>query len=216
MNKSSNHVNPYKLGSGKYSTHNIIAYQIGKNNTVLDVGCNSGYMKTISDTSNTFYGLDYMDEALEQARDTYQDVAKFDLESLNKLPWDKKFDIIVMGDVLEHIKNPDETIKFFSKYLARDGKFIISIPNIANWRIRLRLLVGHFDYTDSGIMDNTHVHFYTSKSASLLLTSNNLEILNIYGGASILGLAIKYLPFFNSLLSTSIVFVASRKTIKAK
>lgn len=211
MNKGATRKNPYKAGVGKYATHNIIARLIGRKKTVLDVGCNTGYMKTIADKSNEFYGLDYMKGAVKEARKTYVDASEYNIENLTPLPWDRKFDVIILGDVLEHINNPEEALKHFSSYLQSDGYFIISVPNIANWLIRLKLLFGKFDYTESGIMDDTHIRFYTVKTTRELIAGAGLKVTFISGGASLFGVVIHYLPFLNGLLSSSIVVTAKKK-----
>lgn len=211
MNKGATRKNPYKVGAGKYATHNIIARLIGHEKVALDIGCNTGYLKTISDKSNVFYGLDYMKDAVKEARKAYLDAAEYNIENLSPLPWSKKFDVIILGDVLEHINNPVEALNHFSTHLKADGYFIISVPNIANWLVRLRLLFGKFDYTESGIMDDTHIRFYTVKTTRELINDANLKIDYISGGASLFGVLVHYLPFLAGLLSSSIIVTAKKQ-----
>lgn len=200
--------NPYKLNLSKYSTHSIIKKQIGKNNKVLDIGCNDGYIGKISHKSNVFYGLEYSEESVLKAKKVYQEVLEYDLNNLKQLPFQDKFDILVFADVLEHVLYPEKVLKFFvQNYLKEDGKVIISLPNIANWQIRLNLLFGNFNYTETGIMDKTHLHFYTFKTAKDLIDATGLKIIEQYGGASFFGKIIHYLPFMKSLLATNIIYV---------
>jgi 2-polyprenyl-3-methyl-5-hydroxy-6-metoxy-1,4-benzoquinol methylase len=151
--------NKYKLNLSKYSTHNLISEAIGRNNKVLDVGCNDGYIGyigQIADKSNIFYGLDYLPLSIKKAKKIYQDASVYDLNNLKPLPWKTKFSFIVFADVLEHVLDPTEVLLFFvNKYLDKDGKVIISLPNIANWQVRLKLLFGQFNYTETGILDKT-------------------------------------------------------------
>jgi hypothetical protein len=111
--------------------------------------------------------------------------------------------------VLEHVLYPDDVLNFFVKnYLKDNGKVIISLPNIANWQIRFQLLLGKFDYMETGIMDKTHLHFYTFKSAKEMIQRNNLKIQKIIGGASFFGPIIRIFPFLKSLFATNIILIA--------
>lgn len=203
--------NPYKLSRTGYSTHSIILNSIGEEGIVLDVGCNDGYIGKDSHRNVIFYGLDYLSESVEKAKKIYEDACVYDLNNLQQLPWELKFDTIIFADVLEHVINPEETLQFFTKnYLKSEGKIIVSLPNIANWQIRLQLLFGKFDYTETGIMDKTHLHFYTFKSAEQLLRSNGLHITQTFGGASFFGKIIKYFPSLKSLLATNIIYICAK------
>jgi 2-polyprenyl-3-methyl-5-hydroxy-6-metoxy-1,4-benzoquinol methylase len=205
--------NPYKLNlSSQYSTHNIIINNVGRNNFVLDVGCNNGYIGKNSDPSNKFYGIDYLDGEVIKAKESYHDAIVYNLNDLKFLPWNIKFDLIIFADVLEHVLYPDVVLNFFaSNYLKDGGKVIVSLPNVANWQIRCSLLLGNFNYTDTGILDKTHLHLYTFKSAKNLIYKSNLKSINILSGASFFGPLIKIVPFLNSLLATNIIIIATKK-----
>jgi 2-polyprenyl-3-methyl-5-hydroxy-6-metoxy-1,4-benzoquinol methylase len=85
----------------------------------------------------------------------------------NTLPdqYQNSFDVILFSHVLEHLIDPTETIRKLLSYLKPNGKIIIALPNIAHWRERWKLSLGKFEYTDSGVMDKTHLHFYTFYTA---------------------------------------------------
>lgn len=204
--------NLYKLNISKYSTHNIIINNIGCNKVILDVGCNQGYIGKSSDSSNRFYGIDNFPEVIEEAKKNYVDAIKYDLNNLTPLSWDNKFNIIIFADVLEHTNNPDNVLQFFvNNYLLDDGSVIISVPNIANWQIRWSLFFGNFNYTDTGIMDKTHLHFFTFRSAKKMVEKAGLRITKEYGGASVFGPILKLLPFLKGLLSTNIILICEKK-----
>jgi 2-polyprenyl-3-methyl-5-hydroxy-6-metoxy-1,4-benzoquinol methylase len=199
--------NPYALNLSSYSTHSIIINNIGKNKKVLDIGCNDGYIGKDSDTTNTFYGLDYLQESVNKAKEVYKDAMLYDLNNLKELSWNKKFDTLIFADVLEHVLYPEEALDFFvNNYLKKGGRVIISLPNIANWQIRLNLLLGRFNYTETGIMDKTHLHFYTFKTAKELIEKRGLTIYKGYGGATFFGRIIKRAPFLNGLLATNFIW----------
>lgn len=209
------YLNNAEIDKFYYSSKNVIMREIkGSNKKILDVGCNEGYFgKNDIEKSNQYYGIDILKDAIEVAKKSYKSAYIYDLEKLKPLEFDvEKFDYIIFGDVLEHIKNPVEVLRFFSdKYLEKGGKIIISLPNVANWQIRIKLLFGNFDYTDRGILDNTHLKLYTFKSALKLANSSNLKIEKILYGASILGYVIKFLPFLRNILSTNIVLISIKK-----
>ncbi len=202
-----------KPSANYYSTKNVISRHItGKNKNILDVGCNEGYFGFNNiEKSNNYYGIDIMDESLEVASKKYTAVEIYNLEQLKDLNFKVKFDYIIYGDVLEHIKNPEEVIKFFTKkYLKDEGKVIISLPNVANWQIRFNLLFGKFDYTEIGILDNTHLKLYTFKSAQELIKRVNLKVKKIEFGSDIFGPIINLLPILRNILSTNIILVCEK------
>ncbi|MCX6717242.1 MAG: methyltransferase domain-containing protein [Candidatus Taylorbacteria bacterium] len=197
-----------------YSTKNIILREISSNKTILDIGCNDGYFGRF-DKGNIYYGLDYSVKALSDAKNDYKDILQYDLNNLLVLPWDIKFDTIVFADVLEHVLYPEKVLEYFSKnYLINNGKVIISLPNIANWQVRLNLLFGKFNYTDTGIMDKTHLHFYSFRSASRLIRENNLRINKVFSGASFFGPTIDIFPFLRNILATNIILICEKNEKK--
>lgn len=199
--------NPYKLNHNQYSTHSIIKKQLGTSNTVLDVGCNDGYLGLNDTRSNIFYGLDISSASINIAKSHYKDAIVRNLNETTPLPWDTKFDVMLFADVLEHLEHPKNILSYYKQYLKDDGKVIISLPNIANWQIRLSLLLGNFNYTDSGILDRTHLHFYTFDSAKKLATDSEYKVRKTIAGASFFGPLIKALPFLKGLLATNIILV---------
>jgi SAM-dependent methyltransferase len=91
----------------------------------------------------------------------------------------RRFDVILFADVLEHVADPLPVLQRLLGYLAEDGQIIVSLPNVAAWTVRLGLLAGRFDYRPSGILDDTHLRFFTRESARRLLESAGLEVLRI-------------------------------------
>jgi len=197
----------YTLGRGYFSTHHTIARLIGKNKTVLDVGCNKGYLGKIADPSNAFYGVDYSASDVDRAKKVYTKVCRSDLNEMKKLPWNMgRFDVLVFADLLEHLIYPERVLAFYvENYLKKNGRVIISLPNIANWTVRGKLLSGSFDYTETGILDKTHLHFYTYKTARMLMESAGLEIVQEEAGSTVLGPVIFYLHQLRGLLASSII-----------
>jgi 2-polyprenyl-3-methyl-5-hydroxy-6-metoxy-1,4-benzoquinol methylase len=88
----------------------------------------------------------------------------------------QNFDIILFADVLEHTPDPLSVLIFYLRFLRPGGRIVVSLPNVACWDRRLALLFGHFDYADSGIMDRTHLRFFTFSTAQALLREAGLAI----------------------------------------
>jgi len=86
------------------------------------------------------------------------------------------FDVIVYGDVLEHLVDPLRVLVELDRGLGPGGFVIISVPNIAHLWIRLLLLVGRFDYLDRGILDHSHLRFFTERSMRAMLADAGLSI----------------------------------------
>ncbi len=144
---------------------------------VLDVGCGTGVLgKALQDKKHCqVEGIEYSPEAVRIARKRLAKVHVLDIEH-GELQTNKKYDIIILADVLEHLKNPTAVLRKFLNFLKPNGKVIISLPNIANWTVRLKLLTGNFTRTQTGILDETHRHFYTLKTAKKFLQNNGLTI----------------------------------------
>ena len=78
-----------------------------------------------------------------------------------EIPFEEKFDYIIFGDVLEHLHNPQEIIRFCKERLTDQGRIIASIPNLMHISVMQQLLNGRFQYEDTGLLDRSHIHFFT-------------------------------------------------------
>lgn len=149
----------------KKSSHEYIVDMIDYNSKVLDVGCDRGQIaKLLMERKNCkVVGVEI---DLEKCKDLNFEIVVGDIEDkdiLNNIK--EKFDVIIFGDTLEHLKNPDLVLKKVRNYLNPASKIIVSLPNVAYWRNRRDLLFGRFNYTDYGILDRTHLRFFTFDSA---------------------------------------------------
>jgi 2-polyprenyl-3-methyl-5-hydroxy-6-metoxy-1,4-benzoquinol methylase len=139
---------------------------------VLDVGCATGYLaRELTARGATVDGVEFDPAAAEQARAHCREVVVGDLEA--SLTRDAvaalgRPDLVVCADVLEHLRDPWDTLAWLGTLLAPGGKAIISVPNIAHWTARRSLLQGRFDYADHGLFDRTHLRFFTRASAQEL------------------------------------------------
>ncbi len=122
-------------------------------------------------------GVELDENSAQEAQKYCEEVIIGDVESIKlKDKYLNYFDFIIFADVLEHLKYPSELLTRFSKYLRDNGHIIISLPNVANWRIRFSLLIGNFDYESYGILDEGHLRFFTEKTAKKLIIDAGFEI----------------------------------------
>jgi len=197
----------YQMSSSKYGSLYTIKNLCGTNKTILDVGCSSGYLGEIM-KGNRFYGIDGNIEAAKIAKTKYIDVKIIDLNTIPDKPvFNEKFDIIIFADVLEHLLYPEQILSHFKSYLKPHGKIIVSLPNIALWRVRFNLLFGKFDYGDYGVLDRTHLHLYTFKSARELLERSGYKVVFECGAANALGFIVRYFKFLRKIFSINIIMV---------
>ena len=169
-------------GTDPFSSHNKIARLIVNHKTpivnILDVGCNKGFIGQVLKENGWQGQISGLDKDKTYKKDVlklkYKKFYEINLEDKFKL--EGKFDAIIIGDVLEHLVNPTHALKQLKTYLKPKGIFIISLPNIANFYIRLSLLLGKFDYTEKGILDIDHKYFYTQKTALTMLAKSTFKV----------------------------------------
>lgn len=111
-----------------------------------------------------------IDEAsADLARPYCRQVVVDDLDDIQRLPLAAEYDYVIAADVLEHLRYPEKVLSHLKRLLKRNGHLLVSLPNIANIYVRLNLLIGRFPQHSKGILDRTHLHCYTLKSARRLL-----------------------------------------------
>lgn len=148
---------------------------------VLDVGCGAGGLSANlkARQSVEVHGVELVEKAAEHALNHMDRVWNSTIEeALPKLP-DGYYDCIVIADVLEHLLDPWTVLADLKKKLAADGKLISSIPNIQNWGVLSELIQGKWDYRSEGILDRTHLRFFTRKSVQELFWNAGLRITNL-------------------------------------
>jgi methionine biosynthesis protein MetW len=160
----------------------FVLNKIVEGSKVLDVGCGAGNLGLgLKEKRCQAWGMDISEESVRKSRRKISNVFRVDLEEADKWPFTQKFDYVVLADILEHLRNPEKVLKLAKKHLKSNGRIVVSIPNVAFVSIRLQLLMGKFEYTDWGICDSTHVHFYTLESISKLLKDAGFSITSVEG-----------------------------------
>jgi 2-polyprenyl-3-methyl-5-hydroxy-6-metoxy-1,4-benzoquinol methylase len=183
------------------------------------VGCGEGQTLEMLRGKNLCtetVGIELFSAAADKARGRIGEVYCLDVEKDN-LP-DKlgKFELILLLDVLEHLVDPWSTLnKLKNEYLADNGKIIISLPNAQHFSLVLPLLFGRFNYVERGVLDKTHLRFFTGSSATDLLTSASLKIDASKRTSLDIGLnsgKLNFLTFgiFSNFIASQNIFLASK------
>ena len=165
-----------------YYTHEksvLLSYIADGANKILDIGCGSGSLgKKLIELGkvDVIIGVEVYDPAADEAANYYNQVYRGDIEELD-VPFKEDFHYIICADVIEHLKEPWKLLQRINIWLKQDGKLIITIPNIRYWRILSELIFkGQWAYVDSGILDITHLRFFTRQSLKNLLNNNQFTI----------------------------------------
>jgi len=132
---------------------------------VLDVGCSSGDLaRRLVERGATVIGIDTDEQAATEARAVCERVLVGDVETM-ELPFpDESFDVVLCGDLIEHLHDPEGFLSRVRPLLRPGGRLVLTTPNVANWAMRIGLLAGRWRYTDRGILDRTHAHLFTKKT----------------------------------------------------
>ena len=160
--------------SDEQNTHTKLVLMVGENKRVVDFGCwTGGVAAVLAERGCTVTGIEIDPEAAEKAREFCDKVIVADLDTLDlgEALAGEKYDVGLFGDIVEHLKDPRRALTAMRDALAPGGYVVVSVPNVAHASVRLALLKGQFEYEDTGILDATHLKFYTRESIADLLES---------------------------------------------
>jgi len=148
-----------------YGGHERLLTLAGSPRHVLDVGCSSGDLaRRLVERGASVIGIDTDEQAAAEARAVCEQVLVGDVETM-ELPFpDESFDVVLCGDLIEHLRNPERFLSRVRPLLRPGGRLVLTTPNVANWAMRIGLLAGRWRYTDRGILDRTHAHLFTKKT----------------------------------------------------
>jgi 2-polyprenyl-3-methyl-5-hydroxy-6-metoxy-1,4-benzoquinol methylase len=179
--------NVYTFKDFEGSSHRILLELIRKHaprgGVLLDLGAAGGELgSSIRDHFDRTIGFEYNVDCVGQLIGRFDQIVIADLERVKELP--SGVNAIVLADVLEHLRSPTAALQLVRKALNEDGHVFISVPNIANITVRLGLLFGIFEYRDRGILDHTHLRFYTLRTIRREVENAGFRIEEI-GGSSV-------------------------------
>lgn len=147
---------------------------------LLDVGCGQGALAgEIATRGYEVWGIEQSEFAATRAAKKIDYVIQADLTDREAVAIEiggKRFDRIVFSDVLEHVYDPLTVLRSYMDYLKPGGQVLISLPNVVNWHTRLAVLFGRFNYQDSGVMDRTHIRFFTFATARKMVEAAGLSV----------------------------------------
>lgn len=177
--------NVYQFKDFEGSSHRILIDLIRRSEAggrLLDLGPASGELcAAVCDQFEHTECVEVDEEYLPVLRDRFDEVTIADLETLGPFP--RGFDVVVLADVLEHLHDQKRVLAEVRASIRPGGRLFISVPNIANLTIRLGLLFGFFVYRERGILDETHVRFYTLSTIRKTLEDAGFEIERVRGSS---------------------------------
>jgi predicted TPR repeat methyltransferase len=223
--------NVYTFKDFEGSSHRILIDLIRRyapaGGTLLDLGAAGGELgAAVRDRFARAIGFEYNVDCIAALREHFDQATIADLEKLRRLP--TGIGAIVLADVIEHLRDARSLLALVRGALAEDGKLFVSVPNIANITVRLGLLFGVFQYRDRGILDNTHLRFYTLRTIRRELEDAGFRVLTVRGSSVPLRLIIgRFTPepilrlgerllslvtrLWRSLFAYQIIIVAERR-----
>jgi SAM-dependent methyltransferase len=158
--------------SDRNDAHAIMVEMVGTDKRVVDFGCWTGFVaRELKRRGCYVTGIEVDPRAAEVARSVCDRVIEADLDTidLRESLEGEKYDVGLFGDVVEHLKDPARLLRQMREMLSPGGYIVVSVPNIAHAGVRLMLLQGRFKYEDTGILDDTHLKYYTRQSIGDLL-----------------------------------------------
>jgi len=169
----------YPIKQTRHSSHDYARRLVGHNRDVFDIGCGEGFFAAeLKKAGNRVVGVDFLPEASQKDALEHYFSADLDdprgiLQQLNG----RRFDRVLLLDVLEHLVRPEQLLAQAKAALNGNGCLVVSLPNVAHLAVRLNLLLGRFNYAERGLLDRTHLRFFTRKTARRFLEENGFEIL---------------------------------------
>lgn len=169
---------------GFSNSHLKIIELVGKNKKILEIGCSVGFMTKVFYENGCQVDLVEVDKkAINKARKFARKAINDSIENPKVIQMlEQDYDFIIMADVLEHLVDCGLVLKNLSRIGLPETTLIISLPNIASWFMRKQLFFkGNFEYQESGLLDKTHLHFFTVNSLPIFLKKSNWQVEELIG-----------------------------------
>jgi len=153
---------------------------VGYNKKVLEIGCASGVQSQLlkENFGCQITGIELDPEAAEKAGIYCDRIIHGDVENLNlkEILGGAQYDVILMADVLEHLKNPANVLLNIKSFFSENAYAVISVPNIVHAAVVYKMTHGCFSYTDYGLLDDGHIRFFTKSGIKDLLTKSGYKL----------------------------------------
>jgi len=168
------------LNERPHGGHAKLLALVGSEKRVLDVGCSSGYLaRPLVERGCTVVGIEQDEAAAETAREVCAEVLVGDAETM-ALPFPEgSFDIVLCGDLIEHLRQPGQFLARVRPLLREGGHLVLTTPNVANRTMRLGLMAGRWRYTERGILDRTHLQLFTRNTLVETLERAGYRVLEL-------------------------------------
>jgi 2-polyprenyl-3-methyl-5-hydroxy-6-metoxy-1,4-benzoquinol methylase len=221
--------NVYTFKDFEGSSHRILIDLLrryaARGGTLLDLGAAGGELgQAVREQFQRRIGFEYDADRVADLRGRFDHSVIADLETISRLPMDVR--AVVLADIIEHLRDPSALLALVRQSLAPDGRIFISVPNIANITVRVGLLFGIFEYRDRGILDETHLRFYTMRTIKREVVRAGFRIVAIRGSSIPIRLIVPRVPemilrvcekllaigtqFWRGLFAYQIIVVAQR------
>lgn len=162
---------------------NMLNFPSGR---ILDVGCGAGdNAALLADRGWRVTGVTIDPREREAALPYCDAIHLGNLEEGLPHAVAGSFDVVLMSHVLEHLANPSVLLADIRKRLTENGVIAVALPNVLNYQQRFRFLMGNFAYTDTGILDRTHLRFYTYTTGRMLLEDHGFDVLEAVADGSL-------------------------------
>lgn len=172
----------YDIDANALDSPALLLRAVGENRKVLEIGCASGTQsRAMKERGCRITGIEIDADAASEAAAYCERVIVADLESLDfdEALGTEQFEVVTIADVLEHLRRPQHVLTEIRRFLQSDGIVVASIPNVVHAGLILDMAKGQFDYRPYGLLDDTHIRFFTLKSIASLFEACGLEIVQV-------------------------------------
>lgn len=157
----------------------VALLQTGPTDAILELGCGEGGTgKAVLEAgkAGSYLGIELNLAAASVAKRTLSDVLVGNAEEMDLTALSGRFDALIISEVLEHLTDPWRTLQRLADCIKPGGAVFASSPNVAHWRVVRGLIMGRFQYTESGVMDQTHLRWFTPESYRALFDEAGIEV----------------------------------------
>jgi predicted TPR repeat methyltransferase len=205
--------NVYTFKDFEGSSHRILIDLISRYSngacTLLDLGAAGGELgEALRERFKRRIGFEYDVDRIGDLRHHFDQAVVTDLETVRRLP--ESAEAIVLADILEHLRDPSTLLRCVREALPANGHVFISVPNIANVTVRIGLLFGIFEYRERGILDSSHLRFYTMRTIKRDIESAGFRIVAIRGSSVPIRLILPKAPEFLLRIGERMLTIVTR------